>query len=66
MSDTSKTKPDTEKRITIAITETNHKNLKVAAMVRGKDIREAADEAVSKWVGNPEKLRAKLAETVVG
>lgn len=53
-----------ETRVNIAITKTNHDRLKVAAAVRGKSLREAGDEAVSKWVGKPERLAAEAEAAV--
>jgi CheY-like chemotaxis protein len=68
MSDTSKQNQpsEAEPRVNIAITATNHENLKRAAFVRKKSLRDAADEAVSKWVGKPEKLRAELIHAIDG
>ena len=66
MSDTPKTKPDFEDgpRVNIAVSLPVHERLKVAAAVRGKSIRGAADEAIDKWVGKPERLGAEAAEAV--
>jgi hypothetical protein len=43
-------------RTNIAIDGLLHKRFQRAAVLRRKTLRQAADEAVAKWIGDPKKL----------
>lgn len=53
-----------EPRVNIAVSTSIHERLKVAAAVRRKSVRNAAEEAIDKWVGKPERLAAEAGVAV--